>query len=72
MKKRACIFPVMLYHWKCTPTRMARTGGNVGVENMTRTEFNRLAREQGRTLAVMYARMMGVKLPVVQLWEVTL
>jgi hypothetical protein len=39
---------------------------------MTKTEFTRLAREQGRTLAVMYARMMGVKLAVVQLWEVTL
>jgi hypothetical protein len=38
---------------------------------MTKTEFNRLASEQGRQLAVMYARMMGIPLGVVQLWAIT-
>jgi hypothetical protein len=38
---------------------------------MTKTEFNRLASEQGRQLAVMYARMLGVSLTQVQLWALT-
>ena len=39
---------------------------------MTKTEFTRLARKEGKENAILFALALGVKLAQVQLWEVTL